>query len=136
MKHLSLSSGLIRLRGILKAAIDHCNAVQDLPAEIQSAVRDHSLSCLGIEEVIELVEKSQNPAISGVQHCRLLEQHLHAAEAAKRSIQNATVTYRQTRLGLKGKRSASRHHIFTASVLSNLSRIITALNSAILLVTM
>lgn len=136
MKDVSLSSALSELRGILKAAIDHCDTIPDAPAEIRAAVIDHSLSFLGIEEVIELVRRSRHLASSTAHSYRLLEQHLRAAEAARRNIQNATATHRHTRLGLKASRVATRRKDFTLRLLSNLSRIVTALNSAILLAVM
>lgn len=136
MKHVSLSSSLYQLRGILKAAIDHCDAIQEPSAEIRSAITDYSLSCLSIEKVIELVGSSKTLNNPAAHHGRPLEQHLHDAQIAGRNIRDATATYHYACLGPKARTAANRFHDFTKCLLSNLSRIVAALNSAILLISM
>lgn len=136
MKHESLSSSLCQLRGVLKSAIDHCNSIRDASDEIQSAVTDYSLSCLSIEKVVELARSSESVDGSAARHGRLLEQHLRAAKIAGENIRNTTTTYHHACLGPKAKTGATRSREFTQSLLLNLSRIIAALNSAILLVSM
>lgn len=133
MPRTSLLNALQKSQNVLKAAILRCERLPDRSERLQTTILNYSLSCLSIEQIVDVVKKSAKLQQSTAKDSKLLEAHLKVAQNSLDHIPDVIapstcITFKQ--------RPRQRCRNLSDYVLLHLYRIVTAVHATTLLVSL
>lgn len=134
----SLRDVLRALHVLLRSCILECERTAGLPEEALCVTQAHALSCLGVEEVIQDVERYTALRKTAARDCRRLEDSLHGANQAPNRIRELCKAYSlRDRFNHRRQRLVDRQSTsFIVQLRVYFSHVTNAINQAILLIAM